>query len=42
MVTGHLQKLALPAAEFLKYWNNKKEGKYMWREAFLVSMKLIC
>ena len=42
MVTRHLQKLALPAHEFTRYWNDKREGKYMWREAFLVCANLLC
>lgn len=41
MVTRHLQKLALPAADFAKYWNDKQDGKYYWREAFVTSLNLL-
>ena len=41
MVTRHLQKLALPAEEFARYWNDWRDGKYYWREAFVVSLNLL-
>lgn len=41
MVTRHLQKLALPAEEFAKYWNDKQEGRYYWREGFMASLNLL-
>ncbi len=41
MVTRHLQKLALPAEKFARYWNDKRDGKYYWREAFVMSLNLL-
>ena len=41
MVTRHLQKLALPAEQFARYWNDKQDGKYYWREAFVMSLNLL-
>lgn len=41
MPTRHLQKLALPPDEFLKYWNDRIDGKYYWRMAFLRSLTLL-
>ena len=41
MPTRHLQKLALSPDEFLRYWNDTRDGKYYWRMAFLRSLTLL-
>lgn len=40
--TRHMQKLSLPAIDLLDYFNDKsvKTNTYLWREAFLLSLKL--
>lgn len=41
MPTRHLQKLALSPDEFLRYWNDTRDGKHYWRMAFLRSLTLM-
>lgn len=41
MPTRHLQKLALSPNEFLRYWNDTRDGKHYWRMAFLRSLTLL-
>lgn len=38
--TTHLEKLMGSKAQFKAYWNDKKYGRYYWREAFMASMNL--
>lgn len=38
--TTHLEKLMYSKNRFMKYWNDKQDGKYYWREAFVTCMKL--
>lgn len=40
MPTRHLQKLALSPDEFLRYWNDTRDGRHYWRMAFLRSLTL--
>lgn len=41
MPTRHLQKLACSPEDFLRYWNDKRCGKYYWRMAFLRCLTLL-
>lgn len=41
MATRHLQRLALPPEKFVRYWNAKKNGKYLWRECFIKCLEIL-
>lgn len=40
-VTAHLEKLACSKSKFTKLWNDKRNGKYYWREGFIESMRVM-
>ena len=40
MATTHLEKLQEKVPVFMRYWNDKQNGRYYWREAFMESMNL--